>query len=125
MRYVVTITLIALMTASLLYSDDVDRSIPTPNRADEPVAPFSASKAAQFLDSASLHWQKTNQCFTCHTNYAYLMARPSLGKDSSAMKQGRDFAESLIQERWTTKGPRWDAEVLATGRILAIKVAPT
>jgi len=53
------------------------------------------------------------------------MARPVLGKDTAAHKQVRDFAESLIQDRWATKGPRWDAEVVATGSILAINDAAT
>lgn len=53
------------------------------------------------------------------------MARPALGKDSSALKQVRAFAEELVQDRWKTKGPRWDAEVVATGSILAINDAAT
>lgn len=124
MRLLSMLTIVFLMTVSLLHSDE-ERDAPAPNRANEPIAPFSAQKAAQFLDSASLHWQKTNQCFTCHTNYAYLIARPYLGKDAPALRQVREFAESLIQERWKTKGPRWDAEVVATGSILAINDAAT
>lgn len=117
--------MIALITISLSGSDETTLPEPTPNRADEPIAPFSAEKAARFLDAASLNWQKKQQCFTCHTNYAYLIARPLLGKDAPALKQVRDFAETLIQERWLTKGPRWDAEVVATGSILAINDAAT
>ncbi len=125
MNKVVAVTLVLFLTSSWLRSDDAELQAPTPNRSDEPKAPFSTRKAAQFLDAASLHWQKTHQCFTCHTNYAYLMARPALGKDSSAMKQVRTFAENMIQERWTSKGPRWDAEVIATGSVLAINDAAT
>jgi hypothetical protein len=37
--------------------------------ADEPIADtFSAEKAARYLDTASLHWQKARRCATCHTN---------------------------------------------------------
>ena len=50
---------------------------PEPNQADEPFAEkFSTERAARFLDSAALAWQKNRDCMTCHTNYLYLMARP-------------------------------------------------
>src|SRR5437867_2701391 len=46
---------------------------PEPNRADEPPAEkFSLDRALHFLDSASLDWQQSWQCFTCHTNISYL-----------------------------------------------------
>jgi squalene-hopene/tetraprenyl-beta-curcumene cyclase len=125
MRFLLALTLLCLISTSLVCSDEVDRQELSPNRADEPIAPFNARKAAQFLDAASLQWQKNQQCFTCHTNYAYLIARPALGKDAPALKQVRDFAETLIKDRWLTKGPRWDAEVVATGSFLAINDAKT
>lgn len=123
MRYITTGLLALLFTANMLCREDVAFQAPSLNRAEEPIAPFSAEKAAEFLDSASLHWQKTHQCFTCHTNYAYLLARPSLGKDAPALKKLRNFAESMIQERWKAKGPRWDAEVVTTASILAMNDA--
>ena len=93
---------------------------PTPNRSDEPLASeFSLVRAAHFLDSASLNWQKERKCFTCHTNYAYLYARPSLPGDEVAHQTVREFAERLVDERWEDKGPRWDAEVVATAAALA------
>ena len=96
------------------------------NVADEPVAKaFSLERAGTFLDTASLHWQKSRQCFTCHTNYAYLMARPYLGADTTAHRQVRAFAEELVEKRWAEKGPRWDAEVVATAAALAINDAAT
>src|SRR5688572_16919596 len=49
---------------------------PAPISAKEPLAKeFSAAAAARSLDVASLHWQATRKCGTCHTNFAYLMAR--------------------------------------------------
>jgi len=96
------------------------------NLADEPIAKaFSAELAGTFLDTASLHWQKSRQCFTCHTNYAYLVARPYLGADTTAHRQVRAFAEELVAKRWEEKGPRWDAEVVATAAALAMNDAAT
>jgi len=99
---------------------------PGENRKDEPLAKeFSLDRAAGFLDAAALQWQKQRQCFTCHTNYAYLYARPSVSADVPAAKEVRRFAEELIQTRWVEKGPRWDAEVVATAAALAFNDAAT
>jgi len=99
---------------------------PGENRKDEPLAKeFSLDKAAGFLDAVALQWQKQRQCFTCHTNYAYLYARPSVSADVPAAKEVRRFAEELIQTRWVEKGPRWDAEVVATAAALAFNDAAT
>ena len=101
-------------------------SDPGANRLDEPKAPeFSLKKAVRFLDSASLQWQKKRKCFTCHTNYAYLYARPLVSADAPAHRSVRDFAEELVQDRWKVKGPRWDAEVIATAAALAFNDAKT
>ncbi len=93
---------------------------PAANQADEPIAmQFSLERAAHFLDSASLQWQKQRKCMTCHTNYAYLYARPGIAGDAPAHRAVRRFAEQLVTERWKDKGPRWDAEVVATAAALA------
>jgi squalene-hopene/tetraprenyl-beta-curcumene cyclase len=101
-------------------------SDPGPNRLDEPLAQgFSLEGAVRFLDSASLNWQKQRQCFTCHTNYAYLYARPLVSSDVPAHTVVRRFAEDLVEKRWPEKGPRWDAEVVATAAALAFNDAAT
>ncbi len=93
---------------------------PGPNTADEPLASeFSLEKAVHFLDSAALAWQKQRKCFTCHTNYAYLYARPLIPGDSAAHQSVREFAEQLVTKRWEEQGPRWDAEIVATAAALA------
>ena len=47
--------------------------------ADEPIADaFSPEKAARYLDTASLHWQKSRNCAACHVNMGYMYARPAL-----------------------------------------------
>jgi len=94
---------------------------PAANVPDEPLAErFSREQASHFLDSAAVSWQKDRNCMTCHTNYLYLMARPTLGSDVPAHATVRAYAEELITKRWPEKGPRWDAEVLMTGAILAL-----
>jgi squalene-hopene/tetraprenyl-beta-curcumene cyclase len=93
---------------------------PGPNRLDEPLAgQFSMERAVQFMDASSLTWQKDRKCFTCHTNYAYLYARPLISSAAPAHAEVRRAAEELVSLRWKDPGPRWDAEVVATAAALA------
>ena len=97
---------------------------PGPNDPDEPLAAeFSIDRATHFLDSAALTWQKDQQCFTCHTNFAYLYARPAASADAIAHREVREFAEKLVSERWPQEGPRWDAEIVAAAAALAFNDA--
>ena len=99
---------------------------PSANKSDEPIAKeASLEKAAHFLDSAALTWQKDRKCFTCHTNFAYLYARPAISVDNTAHTQVLAFAEELVQTRWANEGPRWDAEVVAAAAALAFNDAAT
>ncbi len=99
---------------------------PGPNKLNEPLAKsFSLKKGVHFLDSAALTWQKQRRCFTCHTNYAYLYARPLISSKAPAHDEVRQFAEELVNKRWPDKGPRWDAEVVATAAALAFNDAAT
>jgi len=69
---------------------------PGPNRPEEPFAEeFSMREAVRFLDSAALTWQKQHACFACHSNYAFLMARPAIAHDVPAHRQIREAAEYL------------------------------
>src|SRR6185437_9293898 len=101
---------------------------PEANSADEPLATkFSMEQAAHFLDSASLNWQQTWKCFTCHTNISYLIARPSISGDAPALREVRRFAEEVIGVRWKdkAKGPRSDGEVVALAAAMALNDAAT
>ena len=99
---------------------------PGPNQPDEQISPdFSPQNAVHFLDSTALQWQKQRKCFTCHTNFAYLYARPYVKDDSPAHREVRSFAEELVNQRWSTKGPRWDAEIVAAAAALAFNDAKT
>ena len=69
--------------------------------ADEPLRKrFSAEQAARYLDNTSLAWQKRRNCVTCHTNMAYLMARPALSEVLKDSGEVRGFFESYFMERW-------------------------
>lgn len=99
---------------------------PGPNAADEPLAQqFSMTRAVEFMDSAALDWQQSRQCFTCHTNFAHLIVRPAISADAPAHKTVRSQLEKLVSERWKEKGPRWDAEVVMAGAVLALNDAAT
>lgn|GEM_PF-193411 len=111
---------------------------PESNRADEPFAKqFSLGQALHFLDSASLEWQTSWGCFTCHTNVSYLIARPTAASlvntyrtpsalaDAPAHQAVRKYAEEMISQRWEEVGSRFDAEVVAIGAALALNDAAT
>jgi squalene-hopene/tetraprenyl-beta-curcumene cyclase len=94
---------------------------PEPNTTEEPFAEsFSLESATRFLDQASLDWTKSRECFTCHTNFSYLMARPAISADAKAHQQIRTALEELVEKRWPDKGPRWDAEVVMGAAALAL-----
>lgn len=101
---------------------------PEPPAADarEPLAPaLSLERAARYLDGASLHWQRTRKCGTCHTNFAYLVARPSLATVAEPSREVRAFFESMVEVEWKERGPRWDAEVICAATTLAFNDALT
>jgi squalene-hopene/tetraprenyl-beta-curcumene cyclase len=100
MKFLTLGTMVLLLPVSVLSADDgitLENVVsPGPNRADEPFAEqFSMQQAIRFLDSAALSWQKERKCFSCHSNYAFLMARPAVTHDAPAHKQIREAAEYL------------------------------
>jgi squalene-hopene/tetraprenyl-beta-curcumene cyclase len=93
---------------------------PPPISPDEPMAKeFSLARAARYLDTAALSWQKEKKCGTCHTNFAYLMSRPALSGISPPSLEVRAFFEEMVEKRWEKEGPRWDAEVVCAATTLA------
>jgi squalene-hopene/tetraprenyl-beta-curcumene cyclase len=95
-----------------------------PNEPDEPVAKeFSLERGRKFMDDVSLQWQRERKCVTCHTNFAYLTMGTGYGADRPAYQSVRKFTEDLVSERWASKGPRWDAEVLVAAMGLAVSDA--
>ncbi|MFO0958426.1 MAG: prenyltransferase/squalene oxidase repeat-containing protein [Isosphaeraceae bacterium] len=101
-----------------------------PNSDAEPLAKApSLPSAARFLDAVSLDWTRQRKCGTCHTNYAYLIARPTVaGGDRSAMDEIRGFFENRVAH-WDDADkkakPLWDTEVVATAATLALHDAAT
>lgn len=64
--------------------------------ADEPLnQSVSLPKAKQLLDAVALAWARQNKCGTCHTNLAYLAARPFLG--SMKEEPAQEIRESLYK----------------------------
>ncbi|MHC4399918.1 MAG: squalene--hopene cyclase [Planctomycetota bacterium] len=97
---------------------------PGPNRPDEPFREkFSLAAAVRLLDASSLTWQRERKCFSCHSNYAYLMARPAVGHDVPAHRQIREAAEHLATH------PRdkayWVTETVMVASVLAQNDAAT
>lgn len=120
---IVNLVLVCLIASSAHAGELTLENVPKlkQNSDGEPVAKeFSLAKGVAFLDQAALDWTKRRKCFTCHTNFAYLMARPMAGSESTAHKQVRDKLESLVNERWEEQGPRWNAEVVMSAAVLAM-----
>lgn len=69
-----------------------------PNRADEPLRDgFSMEAAVRFLDTAALRWQKEQKCFACHSDYAFLIARPVVAWNVPAHRHIRAKLEELAE----------------------------
>ena len=109
----------ALPLVLALFAQDVG-----PNEPTEPIAKeFSLERGRKFLEDASLQWQRQRKCVTCHTNFAYLTTGYGYGADRPGFAAVRKFTEDLVSERWESKGPRWDAEVIVAAMALAVNDA--
>jgi squalene-hopene/tetraprenyl-beta-curcumene cyclase len=68
------------------------------NRPDEPFRDeFSIDEAVRFLDEAALSWQKKYSCFACHSDYAFLTARPLVSWKVPAHEHLRAKLEHLAE----------------------------
>lgn len=68
---------------------------------DEPVIPFSLTKAARYVDQGAVAWSRGRKCVSCHTNGTYLQMRPALtsvlGKPQEVMREF--FVQQLAEMR--------------------------
>lgn len=81
---------------------------------------YSHQRAVDFLDRTSMAWTQKYKCFTCHTNFAHLIAVSELEQRPEYFEKVRSSLNELVQERWREKGPRWDAEVVMSAMTLAV-----
>lgn len=130
MRRITLLAICALLSQSSLGADEPlslkTYKAPAVNKKDEPLAKqFSLARAVNFLDAAALHWTDKNTCFSCHSNFAYLYARPLVSAKAQAHDEVRKALEEMVTVRWKEKGPRWDAEVVASAAALAFNDAQT
>ena len=79
---------------------------------------MSLVKAVEFIDRASLHWQESRECVTCHTNGAYLMGRAKLKGNPAPHAAVRSFFEEYVAG-WKNKQPGPHG-VVATASALAL-----
>jgi len=105
-------------------TSDETRAAAPPASPDEPMAPaFSAVNAAAYLDAIALAWTHERKCGTCHTNYAYMMGRPALGKENRAVagEIRAFFAEKVEHRSYSPAVPH----ALILAGVLAINDAGT
>ncbi len=96
------------------------------NKPDEPrIKAYSYVKATEFVDAAAVEWTRKRECFSCHTNLAFLYARPTLAAKSAAHDEIRAALETMVTTRWKELKPRFDAEVVASAAALAHNDAQT
>jgi len=125
MSRIVIVAVIALLVPAPLCAQQ-KQAYSSDNRPDEVMAKqYSLQKAVEFLDSAATEWTKKRGCFSCHTNYAYLYARPLVSAKVSAHDEVRQALEEMVSKTWVTGKPRWDAEVVAAAAALAFNDAHT
>lgn len=115
----------SLVLLALLAPQEVKS--PAANSLKEPMAKeFSIEKGREFLDAASVSWQKERKCLTCHTNVAYLSTGAGYAAQRPAFAEVRKFTEETVSLRWEqTKGPRYPADVVIAAQGLAISDAET
>ena len=118
-RPILLATLLAFAASPPAEEPLVGLEPPSPNSPAEPLAKqMSVAKAVDFIDRASLHWQRSRKCVTCHTNGAYLMARGLLKADPAPHISVRKFFEQYV-DGWAKKKP--DSEgIVATASALAM-----
>jgi len=76
------------------------KGVPRATPDEAVLSAYDEQKARVFLDDVALKWARQNNCGTCHTTVAYLMARPLIGdpKDRAAWNEVREAAAGFAAE---------------------------
>jgi squalene-hopene/tetraprenyl-beta-curcumene cyclase len=119
---------ILLAVSLLLRADDTVTTEnvldPGPNQADEPLRErFSFPAAVRFVDAVALTWHKKHECFACHSDYAFLLARPAVNPRAPAHATIRQALEHLADSPRQTD--YWVTEAVMVASILAQNDAAT
>lgn len=123
-RYGTVLAFILMAAASSRLLGAGDLPLHVPATSDEPFATeFSLEKSGESLDTAAVAWQEVNQCSQCHANLMCLIARPAV--PTTAAPDVRQMYESLVSERWETKGLRYPSEAMVVAVPLAFNDAQT
>ena len=109
--------------ASAATGEGTRAAAPPASPAEPMAAAFSPQKAADYLDAIAVAWTRERKCGTCHTNYAYMMGRPALGRENRAIAgEIRAFFADKVAQR-SSNPPLPHALILAG--VLSINDAET
>jgi squalene-hopene/tetraprenyl-beta-curcumene cyclase len=132
--FLLTLTLVSLTGTLLPGWSETAEPLPRLPAAspDEPFAKtLSLERGAAFLDAAATDWTHRRNCGSCHTSYAYLMARNALpNPKSDGIGRMRRFFEDRVAH-WDDKDGLPDdhteaiSEIVATAATLAFDDAQT
>ena len=98
-----------------------------PNTPEEPLrTEYSPETALGYLDAVAANWQREQKCLACHTNYAYLLARPTVAWDVPVHRQIRLAAERAAErDGLQAEEPGRSSESVLLAAALAINDART
>lgn len=121
-----SLTVILFLAGPVAAADPVAYPAPPKPAADEPVRKaWSPAKAASFLDAAAVGWTRDYSCVSCHTNMAFLMARPLMKGSDAATKEVRAFFEEEVAGWRQGRNEKEPAYYVATAAGLAFGDAVT
>ena len=102
-------------------------SSPGPITPDEPLRKeYSMKAAARYLDKTAPAWRKEKNCFACHTDYVYLIARPAIPRALATHNTIRSALEERVNNpRVKRPSPYQNSEAVMVASVLALNDAAT
>jgi squalene-hopene/tetraprenyl-beta-curcumene cyclase len=116
-RITLTLTALVLLGTAAIRAEEPAK--PGPNSDKEPLGDFSIERGARFLETVSVDWTRQRKCGTCHTNYAHMMAAPTV-RPSAEIAEVRAFFEGRAAG-WDRPGKK--DKPIAQGEIVAVAAA--